>query len=192
MSHRAVVGVLAVLASVGLVAADAAAFSVSYDQKTTQGRTTYQSKVQMKNALFRMDMTMQGQESIILRNAEGTFTVMPSEGMAMKMAQLHPGQGPIQGADNYAQYLQQHQAELIGSETIDGKACDIYRYTDADGTTTVWVWKEKMFPVKFESGGMVTELSNIQLGAAIPDERFQLPAGVQVMDMGAMMGMGMR
>ena len=39
---------------------------------------------------------------------------------------------------------------------------------------------------------MVTELSNIQLGAAIPDERFQLPAGVQVMDMGAMMGMGMR
>ena len=194
MSHRAVVGLLAVLASVGVMATDAAAFSVSYDQKTTQGRTTHQSKVQMKNALFRMDMAMGGQESIILRNAEGTFTVMPSEGMAMKMPQLHPGQGPVRGAGNYAQFLQEQHAELTGSETIDGKECDIYRYTDSETgeLTTVWVWKQKTFPVKFQSGKTVTELTNIQLGAAIPDETFQLPAGVQVMDMGAMMGMGMR
>jgi outer membrane lipoprotein-sorting protein len=173
----------------GRAAGEAAAFSVTYDQKTTQGRDVFESKVRMKNALFRMDMTMQGQASIILRNAEGTFTIMPGEGMAMKLAQLRPGQGPVQGAEDYAQYLKDRQAERIGAETIDGRACDIYRYADTEGTVTVWVWMEKMFPVRFESGGMVTELSNIQIGAAISDESFQLPAGVQVMDMGGFMGM---
>ena len=147
MRNKSLISMLGVVLGVGLAAGNASAFSVSYDQKTTEGRKTYQSKVQMKNALFRMDMAMGGQETFILRNADGTFNVMPSEGMAMKMPQLHPGQGPIQGAENYAQYLQSRHAELIGSETVDGKACDMYRYTDADGTTTVWVWKEKMFPV---------------------------------------------
>ena len=56
----------------------------------------------------------------------------------------------------------------------------------------MWVWKDKMFPIRFETetseGKTLIELSNIQLGAAIPDEAFQLPAGVQVMDMGALMG----
>ena len=193
MSKSKVLGLLGVLAWMGVAAADASAFSASYDQKMTHGREVYQAKVSMKDALFRMEMTVEGQESIILRNAQGTFTVMPSEGMAMKTPMLRPGQGPVQGADNYAQYLQQRQAERTGSETIEGRACDIYRYADPDtgGTTTVWVWTEPMFPVRFETeaadGKTLTELSNIQLGAAIPDERFQLPAGIQVMDMGALM-----
>ena len=138
-------------------------------------------------------MTVGGQVSIIIHNAEGTYTVMPSEGMAMKTS-LHPGQGPVRGAGNYAAYLRERQAERTGSETIDGRACDIYRFSDpeAGGITTAWVWKEKMFPIRFETetsdGKMLIELSNVQLGAAIPDEAFQLPAGVQVMDMGALMG----
>ena len=193
MSKRMALGLLGVL--VLAAAGDASAFSVSYDQKMTHGRDVYQSKVSIKNQLFRMEMTVGGQASIIIRNAEGTYTVMPSEGMAMKTPQLHPGQGPVQGADDYAQYLQQRQAEKTGSETIDGHDCDIYRYSDpeAGGTTMVWVWKENMFPIRFETDGAdgktLTELSNIELGAAIPDEAFQLPAGVQVMDMGNLMGM---
>lgn len=195
MSKSTVLGLLGVLVWIGVVAGDAAAFSVSYDQKMTHGRDVYQSKVSMKDQLFRMEMTVEGQASIIIRNAEGTYTVMPSEGMAMKTPRLRPGQEPVQGTDNYAQYLQQRQAERTGSETIDSHACDIYRYSDPEtgGTTTVWVWKDKMFPIRFETeasdGKTLTELSNIELGAAIPDEAFQLPAGVQVMDMGALMGM---
>ena len=194
MSKRSLMGVLGVLAGVGVMASDASAFSASYDQKMTQGRKVYESKVSLKDALFRMEMTAGGQASIIIHNAEGTYTVMPSEGMAMKTT-LRPGQGPVRGAGNYAQYLQQQHAERIGSETIDGHACDIYRYNDPEdgGITTVWVWKDKMFPVKYEmettKGKMLVELSNIQLGAAIPDEAFQLPAGIQVMDMGNLMGM---
>jgi outer membrane lipoprotein-sorting protein len=192
MSKRTILGVLV---WVGLAAGDAWAFSASYDQKMTQGRDVYQSRVSLKDGLFRMEMTVDGMDSIIIHNADGTFTVMPSEGMAMKTSNLRAGQRPVRGADNYTQYLQQQHAERTGEETVDGRACDIYRFSDpeAGGTTTVWVWKDKMFPIRFETetaeGKTVTELSNIQLGAAIPDEAFQLPAGVQVMDMGALMGM---
>ncbi len=194
MGKKGMLGMLGVLASVGLAVGDASAFSASYDQKMTHGRDVYQSKVSMKDGLFRMEMTTRGQTSIILHNANGTYTVMPNEGMAMKMPRLQPGQRPVQGADNYAQYLEQQHAERTGSETIDGRACDIYRFTDSESgaLTTAWIWKEKMFPVRLETEGSdgktLIEISNIQLGAAVPDDSFQLPAGVQVMDMGALMG----
>ena len=93
------------------------------------------------------------------------------------------------------QYLQEHQAEHIGSETIAGYACEIYRFSDpeAGGTITAWVWTEKMFPIRVEiegnDGKMLVELSNLQLGATIPDAAFQLPDGVTVMDMGSLMNM---
>ena len=141
-----------------------------------------------------MEMTAEGHAMIILRNAQGTYTVMPSEGMAMKTAHLRPGQGGIKGASNYAQYLQEQHATKTGSETIDGKPCDIYKYTDSETgeLTTAWVWTANMFPIKFEveakAGKTVIELTNIQLAATISDDAFQLPAGIQVMDMGNMMG----
>ena len=194
MRKSRVMIVVGVVLGVGLAAGNAAAFSVSYDQKVTQGRNVYQSKMSLKDALFRMEVTAQGQTSIIIHNAEGTYTVMPSEGMAMKTA-LHPGQGPIRGAGNYAQYLQERHAERIGAETVDGHACDIYRFTDpeAGDTVTAWVWTEKMFPVRYETDGRdgktVVELSNIQLAANIPDSAFEMPEGVTVMDMGSLMNM---
>ena len=192
MRTRSFMSVVGVVVGIGFVAGEAAAFSASYDQKTTQGRNVTNGKVSFKDELFRMETTAQGQTAVILHNREGTFTVMPSEGMAMKTA-LHPGQGPVRGAGNYAEYLREHQAERIGAETVDGHACDIYRYSDpeAGGMVTAWVWKEKMFPIRFEiegtDGKMLIELSNLQLGANIPDAAFQLPAGVQVMDLGALM-----
>ena len=195
MCSRRVMAVLGVVLGVGLAAGEVGAFSASYDQKTTQGRNVTNAKVSIKDELFRMETTAQGQTAVILHNREGTFTVMPNEGMAMKTAALHPGQRPIRGAGNYAQYLKERQAERIGAETVGGYACDIYRFTDpeAGGTTTAWVWKEKMFPIRFEiegsDGKMLVELSNLQLGALLPDAAFQLPDGVRVMDMGALMNM---
>ena len=38
----------------------------------------------------------------------------------------------------------------------------------------------------------LVEIRNVQLEAAIPDSAFQLPDGVQVMDMGNMFPMGQR
>ena len=188
------IGVLGVVIGVGLVAGEAAAFSASYDQKTIQGRDVFNGRVSLKDDLFRMDTAVGGQTAVIIHNHEGTFTVMPNEGMAMKASSLMPFQRPVSGADDYTQYLARQHAERIGEETVGGYACDIYRLTDpeAGGTITAWVWKDKMFPVRMEidgaQGKMLVEISNLQLGANIPDSAFKLPDGIQVMDMGSLMG----
>ena len=195
MGRGRMMGVLGIVLGVGLAAGEASAFSVSYDQTVTHGRDVVTAAVALKDGMFRMDATVGGQVSVIIHNQEGTYTVMPSEGMAMKMPALNMSQRPVQGADDYAQYLQQQRAERIGSETIDGHACDIYRFSDPDTgeATTAWVWKEKMFPIRLETDGRdgktLVEISNVQLGASISDAAFQLPDGVQVMDMGSLMNM---
>ncbi len=175
--------------------AQAQAFSASYDQKVTQGGQVITGKVTLKDEQFRMDALVEGQASVTIRNASGTYTYLPAEGMAMKISDLDASQQSVQHAENYQQYLQERQAERIGTDTIDGHSCEIYRFTDpsVQGTTTAWVWTEKQFPLKLEidgpKGKTLVELSNIQVGVAVPDATFELPAGVQVMDFGAMMNM---
>ena len=95
MRNRILIAVVGMVVGVGLMAAEASAFSASYDQRATQGRNVTDAKVSLKDELFRMETTIQGQTAVIIHNREGTFTVIPSEGMAMKIAALHPGQGPL-------------------------------------------------------------------------------------------------
>jgi len=182
------------LAGCCLVMGEAQAFSVSYDQKITKGRQVIDGKMAVKDDLFRMEAIIEGQRTVTIRNREGTYTVMPDQGIAMKIGVLPPSQEPVQGGNEYLGDLQARGATLVGSETVNGYACDMYRYTDPQtGETTVWVWKEKQFPVKIVMNGLdgqsTVELSNIRLNASIPDADFQLPPGVQVMDMGSMMQM---
>ena len=192
------VGVGVVVVGVCAAGTGAEAFSVSYDQKITQGRQVMTGTVSVKDELFRMEMTMDGHAMVTIRNAGSTYTYMPEEGIAMRLPQLNPSQRPIEHADDYPQYLQERHAERIGAETVDGHPCEIYRFTDPEiqGISTAWVWTEKQFPIKMEldgtGGKTLVEIQNVQLGAAIPDEAFQLPAGVQVMDMGNMMPMGLQ
>ncbi len=159
----------------------------------TQGSQVVTGRVTIKDEMFHMEATMDGQATVTIRNATGIYTYLPKEGMAMKMPGLDPSQQSVQHTGNYQQYLQERHAERIGTETVDGHGCDVYRFTDPSmkGTTTAWVWTEKQFPIRMEisgsNGKTVVELTNIQLGVAVPDAVFQLPAGVQVMDMGSMM-----
>ena len=187
MSKTRMLWMAGVLVWAGVSAADASAFTARYDQKITHGRQIYQSKVAMKDTNFRMESTIQGQVSIVIHNDEGTFTVMPKDGIAMKTP-LQPGQGGIEGADNYAEYLKKQHAEQTGSESVNGHACDIYHFTSETGeATTAWVAKDLQFPVKMEiessEGKMLVDITNVQVGVPVPDSEFKLPPGVQLMDM---------
>lgn len=181
------------LAVCGLIVGEAQAYSVSYDQKITRGGQIITGKVSVKDQLFRMEAVIEGQRTITIRNREGTYTVMPDQGVAMKLGVLPSTDEPVQGGDAYLGDLRQRGATLVGSETVNGYPCDMYRYTDPQtGETAVWVWKEQRFPVKIVMNGPMgqstVELSNIQLNTAPPDADFQLPSGLQIMDMGSMMG----
>ena len=169
------------------------AFSASYDQKVTQGGQVVTGKVILRDQEFRFEATVNGQDTVTVRNASGTYTYLVKEGIAMKMSGLDSAQQPIQHAGDYQQYLQERHAERIGTETVDGYRCDVYRFVDPSmpGTATAWVWTEKQFPLKVEingsNGNTVIELTNIQLGVDASDATFQLPAGAQVMDMDSLM-----
>ncbi len=172
----------------------AQAFSAIYDQQVTTGSQVVRGKVTMKDGLFRMEATIEGQETVTIHNASGTYTYLPQQGMAMKIPGLDVSQQPLEHAGDYQQYLQQRRAERTGTAVIDGHPCEIYRFTDPSfqGTMTAWVWTEKQFPIKMELAGpqgtTLVELTNVRLGSAVPESAFQLPAGAQVMDMGAMTG----
>ena len=191
---RIVAAGIGAVIGVCVTSGQAEAFSVSYDQKVTQGTQVVNSKVIMKDEMFRVEAMVEGQETVTLRTPKGTYTYLPKEGMAMKVPELSPSQRPVEHADDYQQYLKERQAQRIGAETVDGHPCDIYRFTEpsAGGTVTAWVWTEKQFPVKMEidapGGKVLVELTNIQLVIPIADNVFELPAGVQIMDIGALMG----
>jgi hypothetical protein len=71
----------------------------------------------------------------------------------------------------------------VGTETIDGKLCDVYQWTYQGTTTKEWIWKDKSFPIKMEStsssGTTTIEYKNIVFGT-LSNDLFQLPAGVEI------------
>ena len=183
----------AVLACVGVLAAapSARAFTATYDQKVTGRGMTMMSKVTLKDNQLRMESQSDAGSIIIFKNPQGMFSYMPAEGMAMSLSSLEQFQKPLEKLDDYDAYLKEAHAKYLRSETVNGLACDVYEFADSSGeTTTAWVWKERQFPVRAETmtkdGKVTVEMSNITLGGSVPDSAFQLPPGVQVMDMGAM------
>lgn len=174
-------------------AGEAAAFSVTYDQKVTARGQVQTAKVMLKDERFRIDTTVEGTTSVAIRNADGLYLYLPQERMAMQMPALDPAQQMVEQPENYLGYLKERNARLIGTDIVNGQPCDVYEFTDPStgARTKAWVWQEKRFPVKIETdspqGRMTVELTNIVLGAAIPDSMFELPPGVTMMPMGQMM-----
>ena len=170
------------------------ALSVSYDQKATTKGMVISSTVLLKDGHFRAESIVDGVKAVVIRNQDGIFQYVPNQGMAMKLSQFD-GMFPAELSGDYQEYLTKNQANQIGTETINGYPCEIMEFTDpAVGHTTAWVWTGHGFPVKVvqqgAQGETLIELSNIQLNAPIPDASFQLPPGVQVMEMGGLPSMG--
>jgi hypothetical protein len=71
----------------------------------------------------------------------------------------------------------------VGTETIDGKLCDVYQWTFDSSSMKEWIWKEKSFPIRMEattSGGtMIQEYKNIVFGN-LSDSLFTIPPSVQM------------
>ena len=77
----------------------------------------------------------------------------------------------------------------VGTETVNGRACDKYTGTDKQGRKgTVWIDQKLRFPVKAQNeDGHLWELTNIKEGA--PDASlFKLPDGYRQFDPSTMGG----
>jgi len=174
-----------------LTGTEAGAFSASYDQEIVAQGQVIRSKVILKDEQFRMEFEVRGMPAVIVRNASGVYQYFPQERAAMRLPSSMVPQNPLQDARGYVAANRLDEVQPIRSETVNGYPCDVYQFPDptTGGLTTAWIWTAERFPVKIEQqtrqGPVTAVLSNIRVGAAIAESVFQLPAGVEIMDMGA-------
>ncbi len=84
-----------------------------------------------------------------------------------------------QGQDNPEKDNNQIVPVKVGTETIDGKLCDVYQWTFDNSSMKEWVWQEKWFPIRMEtttSGQTATyEYQNIVFGT-LSNDLFTVPS----------------
>jgi outer membrane lipoprotein-sorting protein len=164
--------------------------AVKYDiVMTAPGEEAVTQKIWVKQNKMRMEFTAEGQATILLIDCDAHtgYAYMPEQNIAYK-AVFNP---TIQSASDQAQSIADYDYNVVGTETIDGKACLVveYTYSQAEESLTVkeWIWKERGFPVRMETttseGTVTAEYKNIEF-VDISDDMFQLPAGVQIVEMG--------
>jgi outer membrane lipoprotein-sorting protein len=151
---------------------------------TSPGAPTVTQKIWVKQNKMRTEMTQQGETmiSLIDYDARTMYIYMPEQNMAYK-ATFAP---TTQSAMEEAQSITDYDYHEIGTETIDGKVCLVVEYTYEQATVKTWIWKEHGFPIRMEmttaEGTTTIEYKNIEFGD-IPDDMFELPAGVQIIQM---------
>jgi outer membrane lipoprotein-sorting protein len=94
---------------------------------------------------------------------------------------------------DYTERVDPDLAVVMESEILDGVRCKVVTLPGEgdEGTTKMWIREDYGIPVRIEmllpeGGNMVMEYKNIKM-EQLPAETFQLPAGVEIMDLGKMM-----
>ena len=163
---------------------------MSFEQITTTGSDTTSGKTAIKNGKMWSEMTVMGQQMTIIVDTEKKVVYMLAAGQNQAM-KLPYDQYETQ-AGGVANPGSATQGKLTGTETVDGQLCDVYEKTESFGTIKTWIAKSNGFPVKSETttslGVSKTEFKNVKIGG-VPDSLFELPAGVQVVDMGNIPGL---
>jgi prepilin-type processing-associated H-X9-DG protein len=160
---------------------------VKFDQVMTTSGQTQSTTLHMyiKDAWlsdkmkFRYEIAEGGTTMIMLYDfgARTAYEYFPDQNMAYR---IDFGQAE---QNNPTENANQIVPVKVGTETIDGKLCDVYQWTFESTTMKEWIWKEKSFPIRMESttssGTTIIEYKNIVFGT-LSDSLFQLPAGVQI------------
>jgi len=163
---------------------------VKFDQVMTTSGQTQSTTLHMyvKDAWlsdkmkFRYEIAEGGTTMVMLYDfgARTAYEYFPDQNMAYR---IDFGQAE---QNNPTENANQIVPVKVGTETIDGKLCDVYQWTYQGSTAKEWVWREKSFPVRMESttssGTTIIEYKNIVFGT-LSDSLFQLPAGVQILQL---------
>ena len=176
-----------------VLTASAAEFQADFIQKHEGVEIT--GKFYIKGDKTRTDMDMMGQKMSMINRMDKnvTWNVQPGAGMYFEMPIPPESALALQPDEELKKVAVKKK---LGSETINGYACDKYEiiYHDKSvGKMTQWFSKKLNFPIKivFQSpqGTMSTEYKNIQHGN-VKDDLFEVPQGFQKMSVPAM-GSGM-
>ena len=168
---------------------------MSYDMHVTgPDGTKIVSVLYIKGTKMRTETMIQDQQVIMLGDSEGVmYTYYPDQDTAMKI-DMSSEEVEESIEQTPAQMLEEvmDSVKIIGEEKVDDKLCTVAEYKMADQglTQTMWLWQKYGIPIKIvtetSQGTTTIEYRNIEFGN-IPDSMFELPSGVQVMDIESIM-----
>ncbi|MEW6573132.1 MAG: hypothetical protein AB1374_05815 [Bacillota bacterium] len=168
---------------------------MSYEYILTGLPTGQQTgKVWMHGKKMKTESSQGGQRiiTIIDGDTNTVYTYYPGQNRAVK---LKAGElGPeAQTPTDYTREANPDDVKVIEKRTTyDGVVCVVWEVKGKDGSATkMWVREDYGVPVRVEITApdgmkMVMEYKNMKIGP-VPAETFELPAGVQVTDLGEMM-----
>ncbi|HNX80641.1 MAG TPA: DUF4412 domain-containing protein [Candidatus Omnitrophota bacterium] len=179
-------GIALALVFAGTVFAQALS-SVVYDSTMTfAGMPPIQSTTYLKDKKFRFEMNMPNQKMVYIFDGNNAYMVIPNLGTAMKMPAEKIKEQMAESHDT-TDYRNIPGIKKVGDETIDGVSCEVFTYVRSEANAKIWVSRDIDFPIKSEvqtkDGTVITQNRNIRKNASINDGLFQLPAGVQLMEM---------
>ena len=185
---------LIILAGLPLLAQVPSSFSSDIKFASPRGMSGT-GKLYFAGQKVRMEMNAQGHNSIMIsdQSLKIAYVVMPQQRMYMEMSTDRPG--PQQRGPNWQAYdaatpcktLPDTICEKIGTEVVDGRLCNKWKFTGSNSSRTVWIDQKNGIPIKsLMSDGTTMELTNIKEGPQSAS-LFEVPAGYQKMDMGNMM-----
>jgi len=169
---------------------------MSYDMYITDPNgNEIVTAVYIEGTKMRQETEIEGREMIFLGDsAAAMYVYYPDEETAMKIDL---------GGDELSEEMQEDpyamiedaadKVRVVGHETIDGKKCVIVEYAVeglAEGISTkMWIWEKHGIPIKIVTTGpegtTTVEFKNIKTGD-VSDSLFELPAGVNVIDLESM------
>ncbi len=165
------------------------AFTVSYDQTVRMGSEESQSKVVIRDRMFRIEQTVDTHLRVTVRNPRGIFVYYPQDSIGAQINAMDASQRQLlDHAANFPEYLRRQNARLVTEESIRELACEVYLVEDrsAGDPMKVWLWKEEHFPLRLQvisgRGKITVDLRNIQLGVSAPAALFELPIGLKLTD----------
>jgi hypothetical protein len=154
--------------------------TVRYDMITTFSGQTITMKYWMKNKKIRVEMPDTGIITFMNMETHTMYMYTEATNTAIKMV-YDESQAP----ENPNQILD-YTPNVVGTETIDGKECTIIEYNYQGTNVKTWIWNDHGYPVKMETttNGVtsVVEWKNFDF-SDIPDSMFELPDGVEIIDM---------
>ena len=167
---------------------------MSYTLVMTGAGLSSESKVWLKDNKLKTDSTINGQRTITLFDLTSgeTISYLPDDKIATKLKiEEYQGQDNITPID-YVRELDSSNFTLAGTETVNGMECKVIAINTGEASYKEWLSTEYGMVVKVEeefNGQKVTvQFRNIKLGSGtVPDNTFNLPQGIEVIDMNAMM-----
>lgn len=166
----------------------------SADMKMTMGEGMgMDGKVYFGGQKIRMEMNTPRGQSVMIVDPEKktTYMLMPEQKMYMEMnaamAQRRAPELKPFDINNPCATASNTTCKKVGTETVNGRACDKWEFTTSGHVSTLWLDQKLHFPIKTVADSATMELTNIKVG---PQDAtlFEVPSDYQKMDMGGMMG----